>query len=87
MRGTGRFDPRAVFDRIADDIADRLAGLRLPRRTAVAGFDRLEPIYRQTVVGIVLGLIITIVLAGILTSSVPRTSGPAAFGAGFSFQL
>jgi hypothetical protein len=48
------------------------------RRRPISRIGRIDPLYRQTAVGIGFGLLITIVLASTLSAMVPRASGPGA---------
>ena len=73
----GRFDPSTASDRIdlKNALVDRLSGLR--RRVPL---DRSDPMYRQTAVGIGIGLVIALVIVGTLAGTIPSPAGPGAPG-------
>ena len=50
----------------------------LARRRPISQFSRIDPLYRQTAMGIAFGLVIAIILASALSAMVPPSSGSGA---------
>lgn len=74
----GRLHVAALLDRLRlERVLERL-DITLSWRAAVSG--RIDPLYRQTAIGLGLGLLIAVLVSSGLWAMLPRASGPGAPG-------